>query len=231
MSQTAQIHIIARIQSDFPTKFGIPRQSGLVDTLEAKILFEPEYRNPDALRGLEGFSHLWLIWEFSQAKREGWSPTVRPPRLGGNQRLGVFATRSPFRPNPIGLSCVRLAGIDLHTPQGPILRVRGADLMDGTPIYDIKPYLPYADSHPQALGGFASQPKQASLTVECPPQLWEQVPPDKREALRGVLAQDPRPAYQEDPHRVYGMSFGGLEVRFQVNGNRLTVVAVERAKL
>ena len=231
MSQTAQIHIIARIQSDFPTKFGIPRQSGLVDTLEARILFEPEYRNPDALRGLEGFSHLWLIWEFSQAKREGWSPTVRPPRLGGNQRLGVFATRSPFRPNPIGLSCVRLAGIDLHTPQGPILRVMGADLMDGTPIYDIKPYLPYADAHPQALGGFASQPKQASLTVECPPQLWEQVPPDKREALRGVLAQDPRPAYQEDPHRVYGMSFGGLEVRFQVNGNRLTVVAVERAKL
>lgn len=230
MSQTAQIHVIAHIESEFPTKFGIPRQSGLVQALEAKVVFEPEYRNPDALRGLEGFSHLWLIWEFSQARREEWSPTVRPPRLGGNQRLGVFATRSPFRPNPIGLSCVGLKGIDLHTPQGPVLYVTGADLMDGTPIYDIKPYLPYADAHPEAVGGFASVPKGESLEVEWEGELWQRVPPEKREALRGVLAQDPRPAYQDDPQRIYGMAFGGLEVRFRVEGQRLIVVEVERTK-
>ena len=227
MAQTAQVNIIARIRSDFSTKFGIPRQSGLVEELEAAVVFEPEYRNPDALRGLEGFSHLWLIWEFSQARRENWSPTVRPPRLGGNRRLGVFATRSPFRPNPIGLSCVRLLGVDLHTPEGPVIRVAGADLMDGTPIYDIKPYLPYADCKPQAVGGFASVPKEASLEVDCPGELLALVPEGKRAALLGVLAQDPRPQYQDDPERVYGMAFGGLEVRFRVVGDRLTVCQVE----
>lgn len=227
MAQTAQVNIIARIRSDFSTKFGIPRQSGLVEELEAAVVFEPEYRNPDALRGLEGFSHLWLIWEFSQARRESWSPTVRPPRLGGNRRLGVFATRSPFRPNPIGLSCVRLLGVDLHTPEGPVIRVAGADLMDGTPIYDIKPYLPYADCKPQAVGGFASVPKEASLEVDCPAELLALVPEGKRAALLGVLAQDPRPQYQDDPERVYGMAFGGLEVRFRVAGDRLTVCQVE----
>ena len=229
MAQTAQVHIIAHIRSDFSTKFGIPRQSGLVEELEAAVVFEPEYRNEAALRGLEGFSHLWLIWEFSQAKRESWSPTVRPPRLGGNRRLGVFATRSPFRPNPIGLSCVRLLGVDLHTPDGPVIRVAGADLMDGTPIYDVKPYLPYADCKPEALGGFAAQPKQASLTVDFPEELLALVPERKRQALRGVLAQDPRPSYQEDPQRVYGMTFGGLEVKFRVEGERLTVCQVEPA--
>ena len=229
MAQTAQVHIIAHIRSDFSTKFGIPRQSGLVEELEAAVVFEPEYRNEAALRGLEGFSHLWLIWEFSQAKRESWSPTVRPPRLGVNRRLGVFATRSPFRPNPIGLSCVRLLGVDLHTPDGPVIRVAGADLMDGTPIYDVKPYLPYADCKPEALGGFAAQPKQASLTVDFPEELLALVPERKRQALRGVLAQDPRPSYQEDPQRVYGMTFGGLEVKFRVEGDRLTVCQVEPA--
>lgn len=229
MAQTAQMHIIAHICSDFPTKFGIPRQSGLVEELEARIVFEPEYRNEAALRGLEGFSHLWLIWEFSQARRERWSPTVRPPRLGGNQRLGVFATRSPFRPNPIGLSCVRLTGIDLHTPEGPVIRVAGADLMDGTPIYDIKPYLPYADCKPEALGGFAAQPKEASLTVEIPETILPLIPQEKRAALVGVLAQDPRPSYQDDPQRVYGMSFGGLEVKFRVDGDKLTVCQVEKS--
>ena len=229
MAQTAQVHIIAHIRSDFSTKFGIPRQSGLVEELEAAVVFEPEYRNEAALRGLEGFSHLWLIWEFSQAKRESWSPTVRPPRLGGNRRLGVFATRSPFRPNPIGLSCVRLLGVDLHTPDGPVIRVAGADLMDGTPIYDVKPYLPYADCKPEALGGFAAQPKQASLTVDFPEELLALVPERKRQALRGVLAQDPSPSYQEDPQRVYGMTFGGLEVKFRVEGDRLTVCQVEPA--
>ena len=229
MAQTAQVHIIAHIRSDFSTKFGIPRQSGLVEELEAAVVFEPEYRNEAALRGLEGFSHLWLIWEFSQAKRESWSPTVRPPRLGGNRRLGVFATRSPFRPNPIGLSCVRLLGVDLHTPDGPVIRVAGANLMDGTPIYDVKPYLPYADCKPEALGGFAAQPKQASLTVDFPEELLALVPERKRQALRGVLAQDPRPSYQEDPQRVYGMTFGGLEVKFRVEGDRLTVCQVEPA--
>ena len=230
MAEQASVRVIARIRSDFKQKFGIPRQSGLVDELEADIVFEPEFRNPEALRGLEGFSHLWLIWEFSQARRESWSPTVRPPRLGGNQRLGVFATRSPFRPNPIGLSCVRLAGVDLHTPDGPVIRVAGADLLDGTPIYDIKPYLPYADCKPNALGGFASAPKEATLTVDIPEELLSRVPEEKRSALTGVLAQDPRPSYQDDPERVYGMAFAGLEVRFRVEGEILTVCAVERAK-
>lgn len=227
MSESVPMQVIARLHSDFTQKFGIPRQSGLVDELEATVVFEPEFRNPDALRGMEGFSHLWLIWEFSQARRPEWSPTVRPPRLGGNVRMGVFATRSPFRPNPIGLSCVRLAGVELHSELGPVLKVRGADLLDGTPIFDIKPYVPYADSKPQALGGFASAPKEATLAVDIPPELLERIPPQKRAALTGVLAQDPRPAYQEDGARIYGMGFGGLDIKFRVEGDRLTVVAVE----
>ena len=217
------MHPIAHIRSDFAEKFGVPRQSGLVEELEADIVFEPPYRNPDALRGLEGFSHLWLIWQFSQAVRESWSPTVRPPRLGGNVRMGVFATRSPFRPNPIGLSCVRLERIEQHPQWGPVLWVAGADLMDGTPIYDVKPYLPYADCRPEAVGGFASQPKEASLRVECPLELLEPVEESRRAALLGVLAQDPRPTYQHDPDRVYGLAFGGWEVKFTVAEDVLTV--------
>lgn len=227
MSETVPVHIIARIRSQFPEKFGIPRQSGLVEELKARVVFEPEYRDPQALRGLEGFSHIWLIWQFSRSMGAGWSPTVRPPRLGGNERMGVFATRSPFRPNPMGLSCVKLEKVELSTPEGPVLWVAGADLMDGTPIYDIKPYLPYADCKPQAVGGFASAPKEATLTVDFPPQLLERVPRELREALSGVLAQDPRPTYHHDPQRVYGMAFGGLQVRFTVDGDRLTVVEVE----
>ena len=221
------MHIIARIRSDFPTKFGIPRQSGLVEDLRATVVFEPEYRNPDALRGLEEFSHLWLIWQFSQAVRDTWSPTVRPPRLGGNTRMGVFATRSPFRPNPIGLSCVRLVGMEKDPELGHMLVVAGADLMDGTPILDIKPYLPYADSHPEALGGFTGNVGGKVLEVEFPPELLDQVPEDKREALIGVLSRDPRPSYQHDPGRVYGMAFAGLEVRFSVDGDVLHVRAGE----
>ena len=218
---------IAHIRSDFPEKFGIPRQSGLVEELTATIVFEPEYRDPSAIRGLEGFSHLWLIWEFSKARREGWSPTVRPPRLGGNRRLGVFATRSPFRPNPIGLSCVRLIEVKQDRELGPALVVAGADLMDGTPIYDIKPYLPYADCKPEAAGGFAAQPKGADLEVDCPDALLTTVPEEKRAALLAVLAQDPRPQYQDDPSRVYGMAFAGLEVRFRVEDDRLTVTEID----
>lgn len=214
---------IARIHTDFSTKFGVPRQSGLVEALEAEIIFEPPYREPAALRGLEGFSHLWLVWVFHQAAGRPWSPTVCPPRLGGNRRMGVFATRSPFRPNPVGLSAVKLAGIEAAGPSGPVLRVRGADLVDGTPILDIKPYLPYADCIPEALGGFAPRPAGAPLAVEIPPALLERVPPERREALEAVLAQDPRPRYQADPERVYGFTFAGLEVRFTVEGERLTV--------
>ena len=214
---------IARIHSDFSTKFGVPRQSGLVDSLEATVVFEPEFRNPDALRGLEGFSHIWLVWVFDQAVRKDWSPTVRPPRLGGNARMGVFATRSPFRPNPIALSCVKLAGMEETADHGMVLRILGADLMDGTPILDIKPYIPYADSHPEALGGFAAVPAGETLEVVIPPELLEKVPESRREALRGVLAQDPRPHYQEDPESIYGFGFAGMEVKFSVVGNRLTV--------
>lgn len=217
--------VIARVRSDFSGKFGIPRQSGLVPELRARVVFEPAYRNPDMLRGLEGFSHLWLIWNFSA--NEGWSPTVRPPRLGGNQRMGVFATRSPFRPNPIALSCVKLAGMEQTADLGTVLRVRGADLMDGTPILDIKPYIPYADSHPEALGGFAVAPAGETLEVVIPPDLLERVPEDRREALRGVLAQDPRPHYQDDPDRVYGFGFAGMEIKFSVAGTRLTVQDIE----
>ena len=226
MSDTVSMSVIARIRSDFPTKFGVPRQSGLVDSLRATVVFEPEYRNPDALRGIEGFSHLWLIWQFHRAVREGWSPTVRPPRLGGNERMGVFATRSPFRPNAIGLSSVRLEGVELRTPQGPVLHVAGADLMDGTPILDIKPYLPYGDCRPEATGGFTDDRARVLLEVEIPPQWLALVPEDRREALAGVLANDPRPAYQHDPARVYGMAFAGLDVRFTVDGNTLTVAEI-----
>lgn len=217
---------VAHIRSEFAEKFGVPRQSGLVEALEADIVFEPVYRNPDALRGLEDFSHIWLIWVFDRAIRENWSPTVRPPRLGGNTRMGVFATRSPFRPNPIALSCVQLAGIR-QTAEGPVLRVRGADLVDGTPILDIKPYIPYADSHPEALGGFAAEPAGETLEVVIPPELLARIPETKREALRGVLAQDPRPHYQKDPERIYGFSFAGMEIRFSVAGTQLTVRSVE----
>ena len=229
--EAVEMRPVAYIHTDFPEKFGIPRQSGLVEELTARIVFLPEYRDPSAFRGLEGFSHIWLIWDFSAARGKGWSPTVRPPRLGGNRRLGVFATRSPFRPNPIGLSCVRLVEIRQEQEEGPVLVVAGADLMDGTPIYDVKPYLPYADCKPEAVGGFAAQPKGADLEVCCPEELLSHIPQEKRGALLGVLAQDPRPQYQDDPDRVYGMAFAGLEVKFQVKGDRLTVVHIQEKRV
>ena len=225
-----ELRVIARIHSDFQEKFGIPRQSGLVEELRATVVFEPEYRNPDALRGIEGFSHLWLIWQFSEAVRAEWSPTVRPPRLGGNARMGVFATRSPFRPNAIGLSCVRLEDVRQDPVLGPVLDVSGADLLDGTPIYDVKPYLPYADCRPEAVGGFAAAAPTSRLRVICTDDLLEQLPSEKREALLGVLAQDPRPSYQDDPQRVYGMRFAGMDVRFTVDGDELTVCEISRQK-
>ncbi len=227
MDSTYTMKVIARIRSDFPEKFGIPRQSGLVEELKADIIFEPEYRSVDALRGLEGYSHIWLIWGFSQAVREDWSPTVRPPRLGGNQRMGVFATRSPFRPNPLGLSCVKLDGIEAADESGTILHISGADLMDGTPIFDIKPYLPYVDSHPDALGGFGSARKDYQLEVECPPQCLEQIPEQYRDSLMAVLAQDPRPSYQEDPERIYGMKYAGMNVKFYVEKGTLHICKIE----
>jgi tRNA-Thr(GGU) m(6)t(6)A37 methyltransferase TsaA len=221
--------IIARIHTDFATKFGVPRQAGLVKDLKATIVFEPEYRNEDALRGLEGFSHIWLIWQFSQAVREDWSPTVRPPRLGGNTRMGVFATRSPFRPNAIGLSSVKLEGIRREPGLGTVLEVSGADLMDGTPIYDIKPYLAYTDSHPEATGGFTDN-SWHPVEVSFPEELLERIPVQRRQGLIGVLEQDPRPTYQKDSDRVYGMSFGGFNVKFTVKGGVLTVVDVEETE-
>lgn len=217
---------IARIETDFPTKFGIPRQSGIIDTLQGRIVFEPEYRNAEAVRGLEEFSHIWLIWEFSEAVRDTWSPTVRPPRLGGNVRKGVFATRSPFRPNPIGLSSVKLEHIEIDPKLGPVLYVSGADLMDGTPIYDIKPYITYTDSHPEAVSGFASKPAEYLLEVDFPEELLEKVAPEKRESLISVLAHDPRPQYQDNPERVYGMEFSGMEVKFRVENRQLIVLEV-----
>lgn len=221
--------IIARMHSDFPAKFGIPRQSGMVASLQSTIVFEPEYRSPEAFRGLEDFSHLWLIWGFSAAEREGWSPTVRPPRLGGNKRMGVFATRSPFRPNALGLSSVRLERVGLHPQLGPVLHVSGADLMDETPIYDIKPYLAYTDCHPEATGGFVDRAAREELRVILPP-VWEaRIPAGLREALLGVLRHDPRPSYQEDPGRLYGMEFAGLEVKFTVREGALTVERIEPA--
>ena len=217
---------IAHIKTDFPTKFGIPRQSGIIESLQGKIVFEPEYRNAEAVRGLEEFSHLWLIWEFSEAVRDTWSPTVRPPRLGGNVRKGVFATRSPFRPNPIGLSAVKLERIETDPKFGPVIYVSGIDLMDGTPIYDIKPYIAYTDSHPDAVSGFASTPTEYLLDVDFPEDLLQKVPESQRESLINVLAHDPRPQYQDDPKRVYGMEFGGMEIKFKVEGMLLSVVSV-----
>ena len=220
------MQIVARIHTDFPTKFGVPRQSGLADALESTIVFEPEFRNPDALRGIEGFSHIWLIWQFDRALRDGWSPTVLPPKLGGKTRVGVFATRSPFRPNSIGLSSVRLTGVELHTPDGPVLHVAGADLVDRTPIYDIKPYLPYADSHPDAVDAFDGRREGSDLTVVFPPELEAMIPEEKREGLRQALACGPKPGYQHDPTRRYGFNFCGRDVRFTVDGEVLTVVEI-----
>ena len=220
--------IIARIRSDFSEKFGIPRQSGLVDALRARIVFEPEYRNADALRGLEGFSHIWLLWQFSRAQREDWSPTVRPPRLGGNARMGVFATRSPFRPNPIGLSCVRLVKLRFDETLGPVLVVSGVDLMDGTPIYDVKPYLPYVDAHPEARGGFGDRVKDHELEVDFPEELLVRLPEVKRAGALAVLRQDPRPAVHKDPQRIYKIAYAGQDIHFTVDGECLTVVDVVR---
>jgi len=222
----AEISPIAYMHSDFPEKFGIPRQAGIVRELESLVVFEPEYRDPEALRGIEGFSHLWLIWQFSAALTERFSPTVRPPRLGGNVRMGVFATRSPFRPNSLGLSCVELKAVEARPGLGTVLVVRGADLMDGTPIFDVKPYIPYADCRPEARGGFAPD-AGATLRVEIPPELLEKIPADKREALRGVLANDPRPRYQHDAARIYAMDFASLTLRFSVDGDSLHVREIE----
>lgn len=219
--------IIAHIETCFPTKFGVPRQAGIVDT-PGRVVFEPEYRVADAVRGLEGFDYIWLIWQFSKAVREDWSPTVRPPRLGGNERMGVFATRSPFRPNAVGLSSVRLERIEVDRELGPVLYISGADLMDGTPIYDIKPYLPYTDSHSEARSGFAVRPTESLLQVECTPELMSMVPEGLQRSLLDVLAHDPRPQYHHDADRVYGMEFGGLEVKFSVADDRLTVKSVEK---
>lgn len=226
--ETMEMHPIAHMRSDFPTKFGIPRQSGLVEELRSMIVFEPEYRSEDALRGIEDFSHLWLIWQFSQAVREGWSPTVRPPRLGGNTRMGVFATRSPFRPNNLGLSCVRLLEVK-HTQQyGTVLIVGGADLLDGTPIFDIKPYIPYSDSRPEAAGGFTDRVGDFLLDVKFPQELLEKLPADKQAAAEGVLSHDPRPSYQRKPGRLYGLNFAGFDIRFTVEDAVLTVQSVEK---
>lgn len=223
IKESPSMKVIARIRTEFPTKFGIPRQSGLIDALKAVIVFEPEYRNSDALRGLEEFSHIWLIWEFSEAVRDTWSPTVRPPRLGGNTRIGVFATRSPFRPNALGLSSVKLDSIELNHDLGPVLHVSGADLMDNTPIYDIKPYLSYADSHPNAVGGFTDPLKDCTLEVDFPEPWLRLIPEEKREALLGVLVHDPRPSYQKDSERIYGLEFAGFDIRFTVQGAVLSV--------
>ena len=217
---------IAHIRTDFPTKFGLPRQSGLADALVGRIVFAPKYRDPNALRGIEGYSHLWLIWQFSEAVRDEWSPTVRPPRLGGNTAMGVFATRAPYRPNPIGLSCVRLDHVDYDDPEGPVLCVRGADLMDGTPIYDIKPYLPYVDSHPEATGGFAHEVKDYALTVDFPPELLSLIPESKREALLQILSQDPRPGYKRADARPFGLTYAGFNVRFVAAEGTLRVTEV-----
>ena len=224
--EDVKIQVIARMHSDFATKFGIPRQSGLVEELRSTIVFEPEYRNADALRGMDGFSHLWLIWQFSEAIRSGWSPTVRPPRLGGNTRMGVFATRSPFRPNNLGLSCVRFLGLEETAEFGTVIHVGGADLMDGTPIFDIKPYIPYADCKPDALNGFTGGTEGDLLEVDFPAALLEKLPADKQQAVIGILSHDPRPSYQKDGDRIYGVGFAGFDIRFRVAGNLLTVIDV-----
>lgn len=224
---TLELKPIAYIKSDFPTKFGIPRQSGLADT-EAEIIFEPFCRQKEAFRGIEEYTYLWLIWGFSEVAEGKWSPTVRPPRLGGNRRMGVFATRSPFRPNPVGLSCVQLKRVDIREKEGSVLIVKGADLMDGTPIYDIKPYLAHIDSHPEAEGGFADEVKEYNLDVEIPERYFTKIPEEKREVLRQILMQDPRPAYQEDAKRVYGMEFAGMDVKFKVSEGKAIVCGIEK---
>lgn len=226
MSETTPFHTIAHIRSDFTTKFGIPRQSGLVESTHSTIIFEPEYRNSDALRGLEGYSHIWLLWEFSESQGKEWSPTVRPPKLGGNKRMGVFATRSPFRPNPIGLSSVKIIRIETDTPKGPVIHVAGADILDGTPIYDIKPYLPYTDSHPDATGGFGFAPGEGAVKVNISDALLEKIPEYFRESTLELLEEDPRPGYQDDADRIYHMEYAGFEVHFTVKEDILTVIDI-----
>ena len=220
--------IIGHIRTDFPSKFGIPRQSGLIDDLKGKIVLEPEYRNPQVYKGIEEFSHIWLLWEFSEAKKEHWSATVKPPRLGGKKRMGVFATRAPFRPNNIGLSCVKLDRLEQDEKDGPVLWVAGVDLLDGTPIYDIKPYIPLTDCHPEASEGYTKETKIHELKVEFPEELLNQYPEEKRQAVLGILAQDPRPTYFQDPERVYGVPFAGFDVKFKVDGDTLVVCGLER---
>ena len=228
--EPVKIQAIAKMRSDFPTKFGIPRQSGLVKELTSTIVFEPEFRNNDALRGIDGYSHLWIIWQFSEAVRQEWSPTVRPPRLGGNTRMGVFATRSPFRPNNLGLSCVELIGIECTEHEGTVIHVAGADLLDGTPIFDIKPYIPYSDSFPEAIGGFTDTADEFILHVEFPEHLLNLIPEQKRQAAIGVLSHDPRPSYQRKPDRIYGLSFAGYDIRFIVNDKALIVCDVTKCQ-
>lgn len=224
-----ELKIIGYIRNDYKEKFGIPRQSGLVKSAVSKIVFEPEYRDPNTVRGIEGYSHLWLLWQFSENVEAGWSPTVRPPRLGGNVRMGVFATRSPFRPNPIGLSCVELKSLKL-TEEGPVLYVKGADLMDRTPIFDIKPYVPYADSYPEAESGFAGEVFGHHMKVEIPEQLLERIPKEKREAVIEMLAQDPRPGYQKNEERIYGIEYGNMNIRFRAEELRIIVTDVEQKR-
>ena len=220
--------VIGHIRTDFPSKFGIPRQSGLIDDLKGKIVLEPEYRNPQVYKGIEEFSHIWLLWEFSEAKKEHWSATVKPPRLGGKKRMGVFATRAPFRPNNIGLSCVKLDRVEQDEKDGPVLWVAGVDLLDGTPIYDIKPYIPLTDCHPEASEGYTRDTKIHELKVEFPEELLNQYPEEKRQAVLGILAQDPRPTYFQDPERVYGVPFAGFDVKFRVDGDLLIVCGLEK---
>ena len=220
--------IIGHIRTDFPSKFGIPRQSGLIETLKGKIILEPEYRNPQVYKGIEQFSHIWLLWEFSEAQKEHWSATVKPPRLGGKTRMGVFATRAPFRPNNIGLSCVKLDRVEQDEKDGPVLWVAGVDLLDGTPIYDIKPYIPLTDCHPEASEGYTKETKIHELKVEFPEELLNQYPEETRQAVLGILAQDPRPTYFQDPERVYGVPFAGFDVKFKVDGDTLVVCGLER---
>lgn len=226
MPDTIPMNVIARLRCDFTEKFGVPRQAGLAEHVYSRVVFEPEYRNADALRGIDGFSHLWLIWGFDRVRQKTWSPTVRPPRLGGNERMGVFATRSPFRPNPVGLSCVRLVRVERDDPDGPCLLVSGADMTDGTPIFDIKPYLPYADCRPDASGGYTDLLPEKRLAVDFPDVLAEKLPGEKRAALLDILSHDPRPSYQSDPNREYGLSYGGYDVRFRVSGGTLHVFEV-----
>lgn len=222
-----RVKIIARIQTDFPEKFGIPRQSGLVKELKGRIVFEPEYRNPEAVRGLEEFSHIWLLWKFSESKKEHWSATVKPPRLGGKKRVGVFASRSPYRPNDIGLSCVRLERLEITEQEGPVLQVSGVDLMDGTPIYDIKPYIPLSDCHPEASEGYTEKTRQHKLSVDFPQKLLEIYPKEQQAAILGVLSEDPRPAYVQDEERIYGIAYAGYNVRFRIAGDLVRVYGVE----